>query len=74
MKVGGTNIDNEVASAATANVVNRVMSKTAKLFAGTEASPMQVEQYFRAELKREYQMSIPGARVNSRSPKCSIET
>ncbi|MGQ2983161.1 RHS repeat-associated core domain-containing protein [Flavobacterium sp.] len=42
LKVGDTDITNEVASSATAGIVNRVMSKTAKLFAGTEASPMQV--------------------------------
>jgi hypothetical protein len=58
LTVGNTYITNEVASQATAKIVNRVMSKTASLFAGTEATPMQIEQYFRTELKREYQMSI----------------
>lgn len=45
----------------------QIISKTASLFAGTEATPMQVEQYFRTALKKEYQMSIPGARVNFNS-------
>lgn len=72
LTVGNTDITNEVASQATANIVNRVMSKTANLFAGTEASPMQIEQYFRTELKREYQMSIPGARVNFNSQNHSV--
>lgn len=72
LKIGDTNITSEVAAQATANVVNRVMAKTAKLFAGTPATTMQVEQYFRAELKREYQMSIPGARVNFNSMNHSV--
>jgi RHS repeat-associated protein len=63
LTVGDTKITNKVASKSTANIVNRVMARTANLFAGTETSPMQVEQFFRRELKREYQMSIPGARV-----------
>jgi RHS repeat-associated protein len=72
LKVGDTDITSEVASQATAGIVNRVMSRTANLFAGTEATPMQVEQYFRTELKREYQMSIPGARVNFNSQNHSV--
>ncbi|MDI1254598.1 MAG: DUF6443 domain-containing protein [Flavobacterium sp.] len=67
LKVGDTKITNEVAAAATAGIVNRIMDRTCHLFAGTTESPMQVEQYFRAQLKNEYEMSIPGARLNFNS-------
>ena len=63
LKVGDTDISAELAAEMTATVVDRVMSKTSKKFARTTASPMQVEQYFRAELKREYSMYLPGGRV-----------
>lgn len=67
LSIGDHDITNEVASEVTAKVIDDVMFRTAKKFAGKEATEMQVEQYFRAELKREYQLSIPGGRVNFNS-------
>jgi len=39
------------------------MKETARKFARTNASTMQVEQYFRARLKHNYAMGIPGGSV-----------
>jgi len=64
---GPRSISNEVASELTADIVNLAMRNTAKRFYKSTASPMEVEQYFRNELSKEYSIRIPGARVNFNS-------
>jgi RHS repeat-associated protein len=67
LTIEGREIDNEMAAQVTANAVHNVMEETADLFGRTEASTMQVEQYFREQLRRQYPLHIPGGRVNFNS-------
>jgi hypothetical protein len=67
LTIEGREIDNKMAAEVTANAVHNVMQETADLFARTEASTMQVEQYFREQLRRQYPIYIPGGRVNFNS-------
>ena len=64
LKVGNTDLSNELAAQLTALAVSSAMSTTSKKFAQTNATPTQIEQFFRAELKRVYPYYIPGGRVN----------
>jgi RHS repeat-associated protein len=63
LKTGNTKIDQQMAGEVSAQILNGTMSQTAKKFAGTEAPPMQVEQYFREKLKSNYSLGVPGGRV-----------
>ena len=67
LKIGNQTITNALAAELTANAVNNVMKQTSDLFGGTEATEMQVEQYFRQQLKLQYSLYIPGGRVNFNS-------
>ncbi|GAB1857512.1 hypothetical protein MHTCC0001_23480 [Flavobacteriaceae bacterium MHTCC 0001] len=63
LSIGNIDIDNKLAAEVTANAINNVMKETSQKFARTNSSSMQVEQYFRTQLTRQYSLHIPGGRV-----------
>jgi len=68
----GGNLSSGVAATTSAQVMQKVMSETARKYANSYVSESSIESYFKERLKTEYPKYIPGGRVNFNANSFSV--